>query len=252
MGLRCDVFGHDFGAPTIDEVREESDQGTLLVVREYETCRRCGAEHELSENRGLISQAPEPTDNATPSGESDGRQAGAVEASERRGATDEGSGTQTADGSPAGGQDDESRGNGSSAGAASETDNDDGSTAAAGEVTSSPTDPGGPTVSESGMADNGAASPEAPQLDDAKSHGEATAPEASRLRDEPDRSDAEGGQNATFPPPASEIPDGDGGSDGTYRCPRCEYEVPVSNASFCRGDVCPECHVGYIERVEKP
>ena len=162
MGLRCDVFGHDFGAPTIDEVREESDRGTLLVVREYETCRRCGAEHELSENRGLISQAPEPTDNATPSRESDGRQARTVEPSERRGATDKGSGTQTADGPPAGGQD------------------------------------------------------------------------------------------ATFPPPASEIPDGDGGSDGTYRCPRCEYEVPVSNASFCRGDVCPECHVGYIERVEKP
>ncbi|WP_228841700.1 hypothetical protein [Haloarcula sp. CBA1127] len=36
-------------------------------------------------------------------------------------------------------------------------------------------------------------------------------------------------------------------SDPTYRCPRCEFELPVSEPSFFSGDVCPQCRVGYLE-----
>jgi hypothetical protein len=50
MGLRC-LLGHDFGPPEIEREREENGDEMVVTVREVETCRRCGEERVVSENK---------------------------------------------------------------------------------------------------------------------------------------------------------------------------------------------------------
>jgi hypothetical protein len=50
MGLRC-LLGHDFGPPEIEREREETGDEMVVTVRETETCRRCGEERVVSENK---------------------------------------------------------------------------------------------------------------------------------------------------------------------------------------------------------
>jgi hypothetical protein len=50
MGLRC-LLGHDFGPPEIEREREENGDEMVVTVREIETCRRCGDERVVSENK---------------------------------------------------------------------------------------------------------------------------------------------------------------------------------------------------------
>jgi hypothetical protein len=46
---------------------------------------------------------------------------------------------------------------------------------------------------------------------------------------------------------ADELENTTRGTDRTYRCPACEFELPVSESSYFPGDVCPQCRVGYLE-----
>jgi hypothetical protein len=50
MGLRC-LLGHDFGPPEIEREREETGDEMIVTVRDVETCRRCGEERVVSENK---------------------------------------------------------------------------------------------------------------------------------------------------------------------------------------------------------
>jgi len=50
MGLRC-LFGHDFGEPTAEREREVSGEEVVITVREVETCRRCGKQQLVSQNK---------------------------------------------------------------------------------------------------------------------------------------------------------------------------------------------------------
>lgn len=50
MGLRC-LLGHDFGPPEMEREREENGDEMVVTVREVETCRRCGEERVVSENK---------------------------------------------------------------------------------------------------------------------------------------------------------------------------------------------------------
>lgn len=35
--------------------------------------------------------------------------------------------------------------------------------------------------------------------------------------------------------------------EGEYRCPECGFTTPVDDSSLREGDICPECHKGYLE-----
>lgn len=55
MKLLCTALGHEFGDTTIEQHREERERGTVLTVREYRSCRRCGTEEEFYKNEGIVS-----------------------------------------------------------------------------------------------------------------------------------------------------------------------------------------------------
>jgi ssDNA-binding Zn-finger/Zn-ribbon topoisomerase 1 len=50
MGLRCSLFGHDFGDTLTERDRDERGAEVVITVREIRTCRRCGAEEVVTEN----------------------------------------------------------------------------------------------------------------------------------------------------------------------------------------------------------
>lgn len=50
MDPRCALFGHDYGRPETERVRETRGDREVLVVREIEECRRCGETTLVVEN----------------------------------------------------------------------------------------------------------------------------------------------------------------------------------------------------------
>ena len=38
----------------------------------------------------------------------------------------------------------------------------------------------------------------------------------------------------------------DGGLEGVLRCPACDFAVPIAHSANRPGDICPECHAGYL------
>ena len=54
MGLRC-LLGHDFGPAEIEREREEDGNEMVLTIREVKTCRRCGEQQIVSENKEVTS-----------------------------------------------------------------------------------------------------------------------------------------------------------------------------------------------------
>lgn len=69
MGVRCAVLGHVHDTTEFEERREERPNGTVLICREYQVCRRCGDREELYRNEQVL--APQATD-PDPDGEREG------------------------------------------------------------------------------------------------------------------------------------------------------------------------------------
>lgn len=95
MGLRC-LLGHDFGPPEIEREREETGDEMVVTVREIKTCRRCGEERVVSENKEVTAiRSPsevdldesETSDTAGDAGDATGREraAGAGDSTEPEG-----------------------------------------------------------------------------------------------------------------------------------------------------------------------
>lgn len=61
MGLRC-LLGHDFGDPEIQRERQENGDEMVVTLREIKTCRRCGLEQVVSENKEVTSIRPPVTE----------------------------------------------------------------------------------------------------------------------------------------------------------------------------------------------
>jgi len=60
MGLRCSLLGHAYGASEVEREREERGNEVVVVVREVETCERCGRTTVVSENKEVRSIEPNP------------------------------------------------------------------------------------------------------------------------------------------------------------------------------------------------
>jgi hypothetical protein len=50
MGLRCSLFGHDYGDAFVERDREERGNEVVVTERELTECARCGAEKVTSQN----------------------------------------------------------------------------------------------------------------------------------------------------------------------------------------------------------
>jgi len=83
MGVKCKLTGHVYDATEFEEARQERPEGTVLICREYQVCRRCGDREELYRNERLVE--PRGETSADAAGES---------------ATDRSTGTESAESEP--------------------------------------------------------------------------------------------------------------------------------------------------------
>jgi len=282
MELLCRVLGHSFGQSRMEEEREEYDGTTELVVREYQTCQRCGTEVELYENRGLLSS--EATEAKNDAGSVDGS-----DQSEDHAAADPESGETTAESkAPQDGVDDEEsvptkpveRGETSEETGVSDrrtevdsnkTDQDEGSPAvtAHGESPSEAeeSDTGeddavrddGIIISETKTEQSPGTNGTDPPTDDAIILSDESADSDSN---ELSTDDSRGSSSKTDPDRAtdpepvadstqsdrSERTDVSPTKPSRVRCGECGFEMAADDTSAQSGDLCTHCHDGYFKR----
>ncbi|MGB9951226.1 DUF7093 family protein [Haloarcula marismortui] len=247
MGMRCELFGHDFGASKIEESYDEGERGTVLTVREYRSCQRCGYIRNISENHGLISTIEESdaNDGLPDKAEYSAETRQPVERQEN--AADETEATdraQAAEPDPTESPESAPTAPDTVGDQPSDTEVSDASTT---ETPSTPPERTDDAVilSESEPQEPADAGTTPLNSDDAviidaatdTPHSPSETSEGPDSRNDRDRSTptADDGENTTTD------------SDPTYTCPRCAFELPVSESSFFAGDVCPQCRVGYLE-----
>ncbi|MFY4814454.1 DUF7093 family protein [Haloarcula argentinensis] len=249
MGLRCEVFGHDFGESTIEESYDEGKRGTVLTVREYKSCERCEHIRNISENQGLISTTEESRANGEQSDKvehrtENKRPAGVKENAEVK--------TEARDLGQAA---DETEPNEPPASTMAASDNvaetapDMEASDESPSVTESTlleTTDDAVILSETEEPDDDSYTPsnndDAVIIDDAATD---TTEPSSETPEEPDIGNDRDGHSYSADRSKSTTND----SVPMYQCPRCEFELPVSESSFFTGDVCPQCRVGYLEDV---
>lgn len=295
MGLRCSLFGHDYGDPVAEREREERGAEVVVTEREVRACRRCGAETVVSENTRVERQPevadrddaepaadeaerpiPEPTpderaddaiilENERPPGEL------APEPDDEPPA-DEGSPVPTAEAEAADEADEESLGDtdpsptGAEAVMEAESSGETDPTAETESADVAPwPDPADaePAAGDDNAPDAGEdltwptdapveqAWPADPSMAD---EGEAEPSAGAGSDFQFDQSVVENGQSAH----GDETPSGirskgpiestGGGDDlaGTLDCPNCGFSVPMARSSLRAGDICPDCHAGYL------
>jgi hypothetical protein len=287
MGLRC-LLGHEYANREVEREREERGDEVVVTYRTVETCERCGERRIVSENKEVRSVRP-PEDEAVTTGLGEdgvtpdlGGGAAAVDDDGEGGpataAVDDG-GERTpepeeptvdpeeeTEADPDDGVDDAiildddgsdaGRGHGEWLESADDTATaddeevvpdaaDDGTTVVTGEGWPEPDgeDEGFDATpsddTESDVAFGGGLTPEEAAGGDA-TNGEAVA--------------AEGGvAGKQFVAAASVEPVGGNRSDGEteFFCPNCSHARTAGGSSMRAGDICPECHQGYIAERER-
>jgi ribosomal protein L37E len=80
MEARCKLFGHVRDSTEFEERREERPNGTVLICREYQVCRRCGDREEMYRNEQMLAaESTEPDSRTAESTEPDARTAETVD-----------------------------------------------------------------------------------------------------------------------------------------------------------------------------
>lgn len=66
MGVQCKLLGHVYDSTEFEERRETRPNGTVLICREYQVCRRCGDREEMYRNeQALVTESDARTVDAT-------------------------------------------------------------------------------------------------------------------------------------------------------------------------------------------
>lgn len=246
MGLRCELFGHDFGQSTIEESYDESEGGTVLTVREYKSCQRCEHIRNISENRGLISSMDESKANDERSDEAEHGDVTKCQAGQSENPKDEAEAIDTI--RTAEKTEPTEKSTVTKSKTITEPSSDIGeSDESSAESSSTPLEKTDDAVilseSETQEPDDDSSTPsnsdDAVIIDDTTD----TADAPSETSEEPGTGNDRDGASRT----AAELEKTTSDSDPTYQCPRCEFELPVSESSYFPGDVCPQCRVGYLE-----
>ncbi|ERJ04681.1 hypothetical protein HLRTI_003368 [Halorhabdus tiamatea SARL4B] len=260
MGIKCSLFGHDFGETTVERDREEQGNEVVSTIREVETCRRCGETRVVSENTEVTTiktpedvekdpETTEPESDVTEPEPDSGADIVDAEADEPVTPTETGE-------SPPPEEDMDYESAAEDDGVILEDDTDE-----------------QPDRNPGEWPDSG--SPEGTERDDPGSDdGVVMGSEQSdpAVEDEPEReevdpavvmdastdsaTDEESGDDAevwssTRPDleRASadvENPDAETVRDGQFRCAKCGFTTPIEASSLREGDYCPECHQGML------
>ncbi len=254
MGLTCSVLGHAFEAAELEREREEQGSEAVTVVREVETCRRCGERRVVSENKevtAIVDPDDVGVDATAPDSDGDSEPAPVDSEPEPDPASE--SATES---TPT--PDHESSASGAEGNMSSDTDPDS-APGPASDVTQSgapneppaaddfepPTDP---EKDDAEILEDSREEPRTPgQWPDDDDSFEPTSltggPENGRGGDNVvDDVDADADRPEVEPAAtASSVARGD------YVCPSCGFATPAERSSLRAGDACPECQRGYLE-----
>ncbi len=289
MSLRCSLLGHEFGGTEIERDREERGNEVVISVVELERCRRCGETRTISENTEVTQLPRAGSDNAVtgPSGprpdpavgvdaETETGTGGDDSGIEPRVAAERGGGADPNPGSGAGIEprdDVESSGDAGSAPdreRALDPDSEDAEIIedepgereqgawpdvedheARGEESSAwPSvegeDEGFDATTPDGRTDvefGGGLTPQADQGAEIIGTGAGGSDSDDADRDEPTFVSAQ-------PSPAPDRPANSGVETVLY-CPNCGTSNLDERDSLRAGDICPECHKGYLAERER-
>ncbi len=245
MDVRCSILGHNYQETEVERDRERRGDEEVITIREFQECRRCGHRDLVSENKHVrsISVADADSDAAEAEATSD---AAADEPAEEP-PTDAGTANDDTDRDPGEWPEDE-------------TTSDE---------RSGPEDPTA-WPEHDGREDEGySAEPsdgEAPNVEfeggltpQARTPPEDGGGEVLTDEDSSDEPQQYVGPEASDQPDSIELPKGDtsagtteppGYVDMEYYCPNCGFSAGEESASLRTGDICPNCHAGYLGERE--
>jgi DNA-directed RNA polymerase subunit RPC12/RpoP len=247
MGLTCSVLGHAFEAAELEREREEQGSEAVTIVREVETCRRCGERRVVSENKevtAIVDPSDVGVDAAAPEPEPEPAAAAPSPPDEE----------ETPAGTEAGGE----PGPGADAGpdAAPDPTPDEATlddTAPEQDLHSAPEPeddfepPTDPEEDDAEILEDSREEPRTPgQWPDDDGDFEPSSLTGGAA-------DAGAGENVVDDASADDEPDVEPAATassvarGDYVCPSCGFSTPAESSSLRAGDACPECQHGYLE-----
>jgi ssDNA-binding Zn-finger/Zn-ribbon topoisomerase 1 len=249
MSFKCSVFGHAYGDAEIERNREEDGSEVVTTIRETQTCKRCGEERIVSENKEVttLETAADIVADDLEEEESEGEAEDEEPAQAPEPAAEP----------PETQHDAEILDAETAQPAADPTPADS---------TDEPVQNGAPTVTEQQNAGEGTV-PEAESgaetdpetddgviLDDEDEEAEDRSP--GEWPEEPgDDEDDWKPETEIDPTPEEPTVEPTGSAvtvpDGQFHCPECEFTTPVEESSLRAGDFCPECHRGTLEHASE-
>jgi len=238
MGLTCSLLGHAFEADEIEREREQRGDEVVTVVRETETCGRCGEQRVVSETTEVTSvlDSDEAAIDADAGGHP-GTAGGAGASGELGGMIDR------ADVDRREGRSDEPthpRVDPQESYEPPETPADEDAEILGSEPDDDDREPGewpgdGDVAERPENADDTDGTGEIDADEDTANGPEGAASGAAETSGDPD---APGGS------PLSGTPDD--ADDARYACGDCGFTAPVVATSLREGDSCPECNTGWL------
>lgn len=258
MGIKCSLFGHDFGETTVERDREEQGNEVVSTIREVETCRRCGETRVVSENTE-VTTIKTPDDVDVESDDTDEQDAESTEPQTDAGAAiidaeDEQPVSDTGTPPPEPSEDEmEYESAAEDDGVILEDDTDEGPDRNPGEWPDAESGDG--RGREDSESDDGAViesdQPEAGVEDEAQSEevDPAVVMDAADDATEEESTDDAEVWSSTRPDLESanvESTDADTVRDGQFRCTECGFTTQIESSSLREGDYCPECHQGML------
>lgn len=228
MGLTCSLLGHAFEDTDVERDREEQGSEVVTIVREVETCRRCGETRTISENKE-VTAIVEPDD----VGKTDDQSAGLGSMAET--AEDGSTTTDSTTDHP-------------------KVDADDAATDPGFEPPDDPAEEDAEILSDDREARRGPGQwpEEEDDFEPTRLTGNRTdaTDRAAGAVDDGDGDDEQEVQaeedgevtdgSPSPEPAATSVPIGD------YVCPECGFTTPAAESSLRAGDSCPECRRGYL------
>ena len=264
MSLKCSIFGHRYGEPTVERDRDESGSEVVITIRETQACDRCGTERVVSENKEVTTletsdEEPaatgEDATDASPDVPDEVDDLAAVNAAgddTPSPSTAESTDPETDDGTIIEDSPEQS--------IVEEAEPDDGTAATAPsgpDQTGSPGDAGAAEDDDAVILEDEPADDEATVDEPAADDDSAGDRNPGAWPDEPtdDSPDWEPPTDADPESPTADEPSPDvepvGEAvtvpQGTFCCPECGFTTAVESSSLREGDFCPDCHTGTLE-----
>ena len=258
MSFKCSVFGHRYGDPEVEREREEQGSEVVITITETETCKRCGEQRIVSENKEVTTlETPsdivgDDLDDETADDETEPEQAQAgtetaVADAETEQPPAAGSTTPEPESAPERTDDAEIIDDGDDEPAAGDSEQDAETERVTDMEAEDPT--AWPQEDDQEVEEED----DAVILDaDDDSDDEERAPGEWPEEDDDDDDDWAPDTGQDLRPVEDEQPDVEPTADavtvpsGEFYCPECEFTTAVESSSLREGDFCPECHRGSL------